>query len=102
MFLKSLGSLTNDLKTDLRALRDVQQRILSVRLIQHPQHRHLADSRVCRSAHHAVQPALAQLRLALRIQIYKRAIVLEDREDFQADRQRFSQFIGTHEFQVVR
>src|SRR5215472_5736452 len=71
----------NPLESELRPLRDVEQRVSSVRLVQHPQHRQLDLLALHVAAHLPVEPALSELRLALRIKVDVGLVVLEHVHD---------------------
>ncbi len=84
-----------------RALRDVEQRVLAVGLVQHPQDRHLVDLLLGLAAHEAVHPSPAELRLALRVLVDVGAVGLEHVQDRQARVQRVPERRRGHQRQVV-
>ena len=52
-----------------RTLSDVQQSVLTIGVIEHPQHRHLLRAGMLLATNGTIQATLAQLRLAFRQQV---------------------------------
>src|SRR5207244_11811813 len=68
-------------------LRDVEQRMQSVREVEHPEHGQLQVGDV-RAAQLSIQTALAELGLAVGLQVAVPAIGIEDLEDLPEDLER--------------
>ena len=66
-----------------RALGDVDQRVLAVREVQHPEQRELVHARAAAGADRPVEAAPTELRLALRAQVHVGRVRLEHVEDGQ-------------------
>ena len=80
---------------------DVEQRGAPVRLVEHPQERELVGGGIG-AAEVAVQPALAELRLALGKEVHVRAIVLQHLDDVEQRRERSLELLRADQVEVVR
>src|ERR1700676_5605532 len=55
----------DEVKREIGALSDVEERVASVREIEGPEHRHILRHRILPAAECGIEPTLAELRLAL-------------------------------------
>src|SRR5713226_4328877 len=98
---KQIRRLANEREWDTRTLRDVQQRKLSIRKIQDPETgvNVLSDSIAAGST---VKVALAQLRLAIGVQVAIAAIVLKNVENCGTHAERGSKLLRLDKLEIVR
>jgi hypothetical protein len=83
---ESIRSLAQVLERQVSALSDVQQGVLTVSIIEHPQHRHLPRAGVLLAASDPIQATFAQLRLAFRQQVTIAGITVKRGQDSGAER----------------
>ena len=74
---------------------------LAVRVIEHPEIRHLGGGGACEAACRSVQTAPSQLRLALGSEIHERRVALENLHDSQKLCNRLAERPRCHERRVV-
>src|SRR5947207_3869562 len=95
-----IRSATDRRERQARFLGYVQQRMAPIGHVQYPQQTHFEVGRV-RTAGVAVQSATAKLRLALRVEVDVRAVVLEDLDDGESFLQGILKGFSRHEIEVV-
>ena len=84
---QSIRGLAQVLERQVRALSDIQQGVLAVGIIEHPQHRHLPRACMLLAASNTIQAAFAQLRLAFRQQVTIAGVAVERGQDRGAERE---------------
>jgi len=75
-----------DAGTAIGALSNVEQRVLAIRVIEQPQHRHLSRAGMLLATNGTIQAAFAQLRLAFRQQVAIAGVAVERSQDDGAER----------------
>ena len=88
-------------KWHIRHFGDIEQRVVAVAHVEHPQHRELPIGRVTIPADRLVQATPAQLGFALRIEIDVDAIAFEYADHIDEAGERLSEMLRAHEAQIV-
>ena len=83
------------------SVRDLEQVVVSVGLVEDPEHRQLRLLPVRSAADRVVEPALSELRLAVRVRVQVGAVLLQSVEQPQALGERIRERLGAHELEVV-
>ena len=83
---QGIRGLAQVLERQISALGDVQQSVLAVGVIEHPQHRHLPRAGMLLAANDTIQATFAQLRLAFRQQVTIAGVAVERGQDRGAER----------------
>src|SRR5688572_1334029 len=78
---QSIRSLAQVLERQASALSDVEQRVLAVGVIEHPQHGHLPYAGLLLATDGTIQAAFAQLRLAFWPQVAIAGVAVERCQD---------------------
>ena len=78
---EAVGRASDRAEGQVGALGDDEEVVLAVRLVEHPQQRHLGDSLSIDAADRAVEPPAPELRLALRVQVQEAVVALEHVDD---------------------
>src|SRR5436309_340928 len=99
--MQQIGGLANHWVRDARAFGNVEQRVLSIGQIQHPEPSVQLFFNGS-STGRAVQAPLPQLRLAMWIEVAVSAVALQYVEDRSANTKRLRKLSGVDELQVVR
>ena len=83
-------------------LGDLDQRVLAVREVQHPEQRELVHVRAVAGADRPIEAAPAELRLALGTEVHVGVVRLEHVEDVQVRLEAARERLGPDEVEVVR
>src|SRR5574338_981458 len=89
--LQQVRGAANGTEFPPRASRDVEQRVFPIREIEDPEQGQLVDPTLGEAAHGAIEPTLAELRLALGAQIQIALVALERLDDGQDGIQRLGE-----------
>ena len=81
-------------KREPGAFGHVEQRMVAIGEVQDPQQRHLVVARGTLSAHRPIEPAPAELRLALRVATAINGIPFDDGDNAPQHRERMGEALG--------